>query len=928
MASSPSEISRDPQRRRKLRTSALYGIDYIEVSDDRLTLSVFFIGKVSNAISASNVRISGGVHVRDIRVLGIQIRDLDYSENDNCLEVAIDRPGDLSTYTLGLVELDENDQPTDQPPAGCDPRFNQADFSFNIGRVVEFDCKPTRLYTQPELPAPEINYLAKDYGSFRQLILDRLAVTVPDWQERHIPDIGIALVEILAYAGDYLSYYQDAVATEAYLNTARQRISVRRHVRLIDYAMHEGCNARAWIFVESKDNDTAPLDPSQIQFLAGRTASDTGSGLQVGAAGADIFEPVTREPIILYKAHNRISFYTWGDRRCSLEAGATSATLFDDWQAPATNVAPTVDQPDESRGRRKRATKSAAVRETVAKSPPLPPQQQSASPSRERKLQLRRGDLVLFEEVLGPITGSQADADPAHRHVVRLTEATQDYDPLFDQPVLRIRWAAEDALPFELSLPGVGSATDGGDIGVARGNVILADHGSWTATDSNDWTQCEVLPDQIPGKKYRPVLKHGPLTFCQPVASTAAAAGALLQDPRSAVPQIRLFSIPPTLDGSKPLFTFADLQDPLSFANKLANSDDSAWRVLRSYLPSSGKDIIDKLKVVPTDAGAVTKALVDGLAPFLRSWSAQRDLIASGPRDFHFVIEMDDAGYAHLRFGDGQLGRAPEQGEVFAAMYRTGIGASGNLGAETINQIIVPPDKLNGAKLTPRNPLAATGGTDPEPIDKIRLFAPKALQGELMRAVSADDYAAIAARDPRVQRAAAELRWTGIRYEAHVAIDPLGTEQADPALLRRIETDLLRYRRIGHDVIVVPPSYVPLDVAITVKVRPGYVRSHVEAALSDNFSNRALPGGRRGIFHPDNLSFGDNIYVSKLIAAAQSVAGVESVAVTRLERRFAGPDREIENGVLKIGPLEVARLDNDRVRPENGRLVLTLRGGQ
>jgi hypothetical protein len=113
-----------------------------------------------------------------------------------------------------------------------------------------------------------------------------------------------------------------------------------------------------------------------------------------------------------------------------------------------------------------------------------------------------------------------------------------------------------------------------------------------------------------------------------------------------------------------------------------------------------------------------------------------------------------------------------------------------------------------------------------------------------------------------------------------------------------------------------------------VKVRPGYVRSHVEAALSDNFSNRALPGGRRGTFHPDNLSFGDNIYVSKLIAAAQSVAGVESVAVTRLERRFAGPDREIENGVLKIGPLEVARLDNDRVRPENGRLVLTLRGGQ
>ena len=38
-----------------------------------------------------------------------------------------------------------------------------------------------------------------------------------------MPDLGITLVELLAYVGDHLSYYQDAVATEAYLDTARQR---------------------------------------------------------------------------------------------------------------------------------------------------------------------------------------------------------------------------------------------------------------------------------------------------------------------------------------------------------------------------------------------------------------------------------------------------------------------------------------------------------------------------------------------------------------------------------------------------------------------------------------------------------------------------------------------------------------------------------
>src|SRR5258706_9448630 len=81
-------------------------------------------------------------------------------------------------------------------------------------------------------------------------MLDRLATIAPDWRERNPADLGIALVELLAYVGDYLSYQQDAVATEAYLGTARRRVSVRRHARMVDYAMHDGSNARAWVQVQ------------------------------------------------------------------------------------------------------------------------------------------------------------------------------------------------------------------------------------------------------------------------------------------------------------------------------------------------------------------------------------------------------------------------------------------------------------------------------------------------------------------------------------------------------------------------------------------------------------------------------------------------------------------------------------------------------
>ena len=79
---------------------------------------------------------------------------------------------------------------------------------------------------------------------------------MPGWKERHAPDLGVTLVEMLAYAGDQLSYYQDAVATEAYLTTARQRASVRRHSRLVDYAMHDGASARTWLVFNSAEDVT------------------------------------------------------------------------------------------------------------------------------------------------------------------------------------------------------------------------------------------------------------------------------------------------------------------------------------------------------------------------------------------------------------------------------------------------------------------------------------------------------------------------------------------------------------------------------------------------------------------------------------------------------------------------------------------------
>ena len=111
---------------------------------------------------------------------------------------------------------------------------------------------------------PEIDYLARDYQGFRRLMLDRLSLLVPGWQERSAADLGVTLVELLAYAADNLAYRQDAVANEAYLATARQRISVRRHARLVDYHLHEGCNARAFVHFDVNGQNIALPKGTQL----------------------------------------------------------------------------------------------------------------------------------------------------------------------------------------------------------------------------------------------------------------------------------------------------------------------------------------------------------------------------------------------------------------------------------------------------------------------------------------------------------------------------------------------------------------------------------------------------------------------------------------------------------------------------------------
>lgn len=812
-------------RRKKLvrDQSSLNGIDFLEVSLDQNVILLHFIHdlpgqpntlhETSEPLTEKNVQIAGGERIWDVRAASVEAEK-------NVLKINVNKPGDFSIYTLRLIK-----SPLDKAcPDGFDPQLSEIDFSFkmgcpgNLGNILPEDL-PSEIQSEPQ-----IDYQAKDYASFRRLMLDRLSVVMPQWKERHPSDVMTAIVELLAYAGDYLSYYQDAVASEAYLETARKRYSVRRHARMLDYRVDEGCNSRLWVCFEVEadgiDLDRDEIEPIRLargdRLLTRCNTSET------------VIEPDTTErwkklafasSSVVFEllhdarvrpAHNMILFYAWEEEVFTLQKGATSATLLDSTEFGKT-------------------------------------------------LHLNAGDVLIFEEVKGMEEGG--DPDPAHRHAVRLTHVQSGTDPLNGQPVLHIDWHRDDALPWPMPIHMRMNGLVCKDIFCARGNVAMADQGR--TVEKRD-----LLPREVPAEEcFRLRLAHKNITFSSDYdhrrAQSQSASSCIVSKSYEAVPAVRLEG-----DGS--------------------------------------------------------------------TWTARGDLLGSGRSSPHFVVEIEEDGTAFLRFGDGIFGRRPSPGAVLNATYRVGNEAAGNVGPDSIVHFVPEKSICNpqpkGLRISKvRNPLPAQGGTDREPTDQVRLYAPYVFKRN-ERGVTEEDYAEAARRHPEVNGAVATLRWTGSWHTMFVTVDRRNGTAIDNEFRKDFRAFLEQFRLAGHDVEIEQPVFVPLRIAFTVHVKPNYLPGDVRIGLCKVFSRGLLPDGRRGFFHPDNFTFGQSVFLSQIVDVASEVAGVSWIDASDTKRhhfhRWGKPSQgEIRNGVILMGRLEIARLDNDPNAPENGRIEFIMEGG-
>jgi hypothetical protein len=849
----------------------LNAIDYLEVLDrdappgmlPQRTLLIHCL-KAVPALSRDNVRIAGGERVRNIAIVwaapanAVPVALATPQERsflaglpsaDHALAVRTDSDGDFSSYRLSLVRsaLDP------RPPADFDPMLSQIEFSFKVDCSSNFDCKPAIECPVPERPSPEINYLAKDYASFRNLLLDRMTQLMPTWRERGAADFLVTLAEMIAYVGDHLSYQQDAVATEAYLGTARRRVSLRRHALLVDYPMHDGCNARAWMHV-AVSLPLVQLTANATQFLTRCegaqpvVAPGTRELVEAMLQSPEIFAPL--HDAVLRAEHNEINFYAWGDRRCCLPRGATRATL---------------------RGH---------FPHLRATDPP-------GSASR------RSGDILLFEEVKGPLTGAAADANPAHRHLVRLTaveclaQGGPLTDPLTGDQITEIAWDEVDALPFALcvseqSQDAEGQTVEIDDVSLARGNMVLADHGR--AVTGEDL-------GVVPAARLRRISpQHG--DRCAPTTPDLV--------PARYRPQVKQF--PVTQIGT----VWVD-EGPLGTSKKVRHSFDP-WAPAAAAMAWRMADVVPAI------------ALTDNS---LLPWAPRRELLSSAADAREFVVEVEADDSATIRFGDDQHGVRPKELTAFSAAYRVGNGAAGNVGADSVVHIVTSEGGIDRV----RNPLAGAGGQEKEDAETVRRRAPEAFRIQ-ERAVTPADYASVTERRRGVQRAAATLRWTGSWYTVFVAVDQQGGAQLTPAARTELTRHVDRYRMAGHDLEFNDPKFVSLEIGLTVCVKPDYFRSHMHSALMRALGSRVLPDGRRGLFHPDEQSFGQTIHLSRIYAAAHAVPGVASVVVTKFQQQGQDTKQHLAAGRIMLGRLEISRLDNDPNFPEHGVLDITLFGGK
>lgn len=288
----------------------------------------------------------------------------------------------------------------------------------------------------------------------------------------------------------------------------------------------------------------------------------------------------------------------------------------------------------------------------------------------------------------------------------------------------------------------------------------------------------------------------------------------------------------------------------------LGQSDGSPNQVFQLAQP---KMLRDSLRLLVEDGNQVDE------------WQPRESLIYSRSMDKHFMIRMDENDVTRAVFGDGIYGQVPGKNATIIATYRVGGGVHGNVTENSITVIAKAP-QLQALAAQVNNEKAATGGAERESSQHAVKFAPMVFKS-LQRAVTPEDYVALAKKFPGVAKAKAQAaNWNFI----DLYIAPAGGGECTDVF----ETDLLAYfedKRIMTSMIrIKDPAYVEVFITAEVKVKSYYFKEDVRRQVEDAIKEQVLN------FH--QLDFAQPVYLSKVYEAIENIEGVEYVNISEFRR--------------------------------------------
>ncbi len=795
---------------------------------------------------ADAYRITGG-HRLFPRVIDAK----PYSTAEPQVKLTLDQVGDFSVYTLTA--------------RGVDPPFDSRTFRFRLGCDEPFDCAPSPATPSPAPdPRVAIDYLTKDYAGFRQALLEFIPTRLPAWTERSEADIGMMLLELFAATADTLSYVQDRVANEAFLDSALERRSVAGHLALIGYEMDQGAAAYTWLQFQVAQTMTIPK---------GLAISNKPAG---AAEQILVFE--TQTTATLRPDHNEIPVFSWSQGDCCLPSDALSLILAGSYP----NLVP---------GEYVLLDDGAGQCDVV----------------KITRTSTLGGNTTIEWDKTTPLN---------HGYCVRAFDMCQHNGWL-----TAVNPDLKKVTIKEITYPALKNPPPG------THETLPVRHGAEITLDGKD----AGLPELQKAVAYALATTQAAGLFVQYTLDRCATHVQSLRAQNSPRLVVR-GNLAPVTHGETVTEELSDPDKVPTDSTEVQEILDRGFRLQHAPLaylnPNTPELDAPQSAASPLSVGPPRGISTLNLTVGDVQWHEKPSLLKSGTYDPDYRVEIDDAGYATIRFGALKSGpRPPDLKKIITATYRVGGGTIGNVGADTLRQLVKPMPGI----VAMTNPLPAIGGRDLESRDHARRFGPAGFKTPRV-CLTAADYQAAAESFTNsdgtkpLQRASASFRWTGSWLTVSLWPDPIGGDSLESDVCKQLLAFLNGRRLAGYDVEVNrSPQYFALDLAVTVCMLPGFHPADVEQGIAAALGSGVLPDGRKGLFHHENFTFGQSLYVSRIYSAVADAPGVESGSITRLCRfRIGDPAAQtkanLKNGFVAVGPDQIIRLDNDRNFPEHGVL--------